>query len=143
MVWVLPHFCASSLGRPCRGGSSGKRSQPETKRISWRCGCEFAHHHCIQIVGQVHQLSSWRHMAEVQGAQPVEAPGCFFGPGFFGIDVCYARPPQRCWAPRPRYGTCARVLQDMWPGAPGAVCLGSRVGMAGYATSRQQNVEND
>ena len=34
MVWVLPHFCASSLGRPCRGGSSGKRSQPETKRIS-------------------------------------------------------------------------------------------------------------
>ena len=37
-------FCASSLGRPCRGGSSGKRSQPETKRISWRCGCGFANH---------------------------------------------------------------------------------------------------
>lgn len=60
----------------------------------------------------------------------------------FGIDVCYARPPQRCWVPRPRYGTCARVLQDMWPDAPDAVCLGSRVGMAGYATG-SQNVEND
>ena len=39
-------------------------------------------------------------MAEVQGAQPVEATGCFFGPTFFGIAAEFATPGRRRGAGR-------------------------------------------